>query len=71
MGEVLTGLLALLKLIPQLIALSEKIGATIKEKKLDVWLDDLHKTIDRLDQAHTPEEKRAAARDLVDLTRRL
>lgn len=60
-----------IKFASQLMTLFDKAGTVIKEKKLEAWVTDMQSTIDTLEKAETPEQKRAVARNIVDLIRRL
>ena len=65
------GIIAFLQALPKLIDLAIRIGNYILERKVLDWLDDLQKVFDEIDEADTAEKKRAAARDLSRLIRRL
>jgi len=65
------GILTIIRLIPQLIALIGKFSEYVKKSKLEAWLSDLDQTIDHLEKAKTSQEKIDAAKRLADLTRRL
>ena len=65
------GLVAFLQALPKLIDLAIRIGIWLTEKKVLGWLDELQETMDKLDEADTPEKKRAVARNLSRLIRRL
>jgi hypothetical protein len=64
-------ILAFLQALPKIIALFEAAGEFVKQKQLDGFLDDCYDTMDSLNKAKTREERLAAARKLVDLTRRM
>jgi hypothetical protein len=74
----LTALPAFIQALPYIFQVTLKI-MTLFEKLIDWtqrrdfnnWLSECEKTIDKLDQAQTAEEKRAAARGIVDLIRKL
>ena len=65
----MAGFLAFLSLLPRILLLMERVGQWIIDKKLNSWLDEVEKTIDQLEKADTPEEKRKAARNLVGIVR--
>lgn len=69
--EVLAGLLTLLRLLPQLISLFERIAAYSKERDLESWISDLNETFDKLEKAQTIEDKRAALKALSELAQKL
>jgi hypothetical protein len=58
-----------IKLIPQLWLLIERLGKFIEEKKLEEWVKELDGVVSDLEKASTVDEKRLAARRLLDLTR--
>jgi hypothetical protein len=61
----------LCEVLLRLISICERLISWSKEKALLQWIDDLEATLDKLDKAQTPEEKRTAARGMVDLIRKL
>lgn len=63
------GIFALFEALPKILLLMERIGQWITDRNLNSWLDDVEKTIDALETAQTPEDKRKAARNLVGLVR--
>ena len=67
----MSGIIAFLQALPRILALMERIGQWIEDKKLNAWIDDLESTIDLLENAKGASEKREAARGLVRLVRNL
>lgn len=65
----MTGFIAFLQALPRLLWLMERIGQWVIDRNLNSWLDQVEQTIDSLEKAQTPEEKRKVARDLVGLIR--
>ncbi len=61
----------LFQVLLKLISLLEKFVLWAEQKGLNAWLSDLEGTIDKIDQAKTPEEKRSAAKDLALILRKL
>lgn len=55
----------------KIINLLEKLIAWTQKREFNNWLSECEATIDKLDQAKTPEERRSAAKSLVDLIRKL
>lgn len=51
--------------------LLEKFILWTEKREFNAWLSECEKVIDTLDSAKTPEEKRSAARGMVDLIRKL
>lgn len=62
---------AVIQFLPKLIDMLDRLGKLIKEKQLEAWVNDLQQTIEKAEKAQTPDDKRAVARDLVGLVRRL
>jgi len=61
----------LVKLLPKIWAALERVAVFVQQRHLSAWLDDLNTTLEVLENAKTPEERRAGARGLADLIRRL
>lgn len=61
----------LFQLLVKVMTLVERLIAWSQQNKLNDWLNDVEKTIDQLEQAKTPEQKRSAAKGMVDLIRTL
>ena len=61
----MSALLALLQVIPKLIDLAMRLGEQVKQARFDEWLADVDSTIQKLEHAQTPEEKRNAAVDVA------
>lgn len=61
----------LCEVVLKLINLLEKFIAYSKKKEFLKLLDDIEGTIDKLDEAKTPEQKRDAARAMAELIRKL
>jgi biopolymer transport protein ExbB/TolQ len=59
------------QVLVKIMALIERFSAWAKEQNFEAWLNDIEDTIDRLEKAKTPTEKREAARSVVDIIRRL
>lgn len=55
----------------KVMTLLEKFILWAEKREFNGWLDDVEKTIDKLDGAQTPEQKREAARSMVELIRKL
>lgn len=66
-----TGILAFLQALPKIVSLMDRLGQLMQEKRFNEWMDSLDQTLSKLEVAQTVEEKRAAARGLVDVVRRL
>lgn len=61
----------LFQVLLKVMNLIEKFVLWADQKGLNLWLEDLEGTIDQLDKAKTPEEKRTAAKDLASIIRKL
>jgi hypothetical protein len=59
------------QLLVKIMALMERFSVWAKEQKFEAWLNEIEDTIDKLEKAKTPEEKRSAARDIVGIIRKL
>lgn len=55
----------------KVMTLLEKLIQWGEKQQLNQWLSDVEKTIDQLESAKTPQEKRAAARSISELIRKL
>jgi len=55
----------------KMMTLLEKFILWSEKREFNNWLSECERTIDKLDQAQTPEQKREAARSMVDLIRKL
>jgi hypothetical protein len=51
--------------------LLEKLILWTEKREFNAWLSECEKVIDQLDTAKTPEERRSAARGMVDIIRKL
>lgn len=69
--SLLAALPEFLKALPALIQLLLKFMLLVEKLGTSKWLADCEATIDKLDTAKTPEQKRDAARGMVDLIRKL
>jgi len=65
------GIAALLQALPKIMDMIGRLVEFAKEGRLNAWINDLDDTIVKLETAATPEDKRAAARSLVNLVRGL
>jgi hypothetical protein len=71
-------LIKLIQMAPEAIAfanrlldIASKMRGVVEQHELDQWMNDLEKTIDELEKSKTPETRRAVARNLVGIIRRL
>jgi hypothetical protein len=71
MPAFLAAIPAFLKALPELIRVLLKFMLFVEKIGTSKWLADCEATIDQLDSAKTPEQKREAARSMVDLIRKL
>ena len=55
----------------KVMTLVEKMIEWSMRQDFNNWLNDVEVTIDKLDAAKTPEQKREAAKSIVDLVRKL
>lgn len=55
----------------KVMTLVEKFVLWAEKREFNQWLTECEKTIDQLENAKTPEQKREAARSMVDLIRTL
>jgi hypothetical protein len=65
----ITGILTFLQMLPRLFTLMEQLGRVMADKRFHAWLDDLEKTVDRIEKAQTPKEKQDAAQALAQSIR--
>jgi hypothetical protein len=61
----------LFQIILKAMTLFERFITWTKTNQIERWINDLEHTIDKLEGAETPEQKRDAARSMVDLIRKL
>lgn len=64
-------MLALIEFLNRLMSLIERFVKWSRDANNAAWLDELEKTMDQLEKAETPEQKRAAARALLHSIRTL
>lgn len=65
------GILAFLAAIPKIIDLISRVGEMWQKSKADEWLNNLEKSIDMVEAAKTPEEKKDASKALAHVIRNI
>ena len=65
------GILALIQILPRLVALAERVGQWCIEKDVENRLAELESTFEKVESAKTPGERRDAAKDLAVIIRNL
>ena len=68
---VLEAIAALIKVLPQVFSLIERLGALVKEKSFNDWVGELNDTVRQLETSQSLQDRVAAARRLSDLVRRM
>jgi truncated hemoglobin YjbI len=61
----ISGIIAFIQMLPRILMLMEKAGKAMSDARFHAWLEDLEKTIDRIEAAHTSKEKQDAAQSLA------
>ncbi len=74
----IAGIFALIQALPELFKLLNRLGDVVgrfmtwsKDHNLEKWISDLEASIDKLENANTPEEKLDAAQSIVGNIRNL
>jgi len=69
--DVVTGVVAFLRVLPQLFSIIAKLGEFLSDSRTKAMLTDLEKTIDQLQEAKTTNERLQHTKSLMDLFGRL
>ncbi len=67
----LSAILGFFEALPKIISLCERLVAVMKDKQVQAWMSDLEATIEKTEKAKTIEEKRDAAKSIVNIVRRI
>lgn len=67
----LSAVLGFFEALPKIIGLCERLVGVMKDKQVQAWMSDLENTIDKTEKAKTIEEKRDAAKSIVNIIRRI
>lgn len=67
--SILAFLTELLRVIPKLIELGDRIAKQIEQGKIDAWVDKLETAVTLAEKAETSEDRIAAARAWADVLR--